>query len=374
MVLDGCPKALVFGVQGYDKRSVSTPSGENNIFGAKDGFVEVVRTNMSLIRRRMKSPFLKMELGCYGDKSQTDLCICYLYDRVPQALIQKIKRQLGSMKLESILSSGYVRPFLETSRPSLFDTISTTQRPDVFCAKLLEGRVGILIDGTPFALMIPKLFNESFQSMDDYCYKPYYATFLRWLKYAAFLVALLLPALYVAIALHHPELLNRTLLLILAESEETAPLSLTTEAIGILLVYEIIREAGLRLPQAVGGAVSIVAGLIVGDAAVSSGLISTPMLTVTAISVIAGFVIPDLNPPISILRLAFVLAGGMGGLFGISLLGAAVLFHICAAQNHGFPLTAPVAPFRKRGMRDILYRADFPAMQSGNFTVEEYHE
>ena len=124
--------------------------------------------------------------------------------------------------------------------------------------------------------MIPKLFNESFQSMDDYCYKPYYATFLRWLKYAAFLVALLLPALYVAIALHHPELLNRTLLLILAESEETAPLSLTTEAIGILLVYEIIREAGLRLPQAVGGAVSIVAGLIVGDAAVSSGLISTP--------------------------------------------------------------------------------------------------
>mgnify|MGYP005980221689 CR=1 FL=1 len=368
------PRSKAAPVQGYDKRSVSTPSGENNIFGAKDGFVEVVRTNMSLIRRRMKSPFLKLELGCYGDKSQTDLCICYLYDRVPQALIQKIKRQLGSMKLESILSSGYVRPFLETSRPSLFDTISTTQRPDVFCAKLLEGRVGILIDGTPFALMIPKLFNESFQSMDDYCYKPYYATFLRWLKYAAFLVALLLPALYVAIALHHPELLNRTLLLILAESEETAPLSLTTEAIGILLVYEIIREAGLRLPQAVGGAVSIVAGLIVGDAAVSSGLISTPMLTVTAISVIAGFVIPDLNPPISILRLAFVLVGGMGGLFGISLLGAAVLFHICAAQNHGFPLTAPVAPFRKRGMRDILYRADFPAMQSGNFTVEEYHE
>lgn len=117
LVLEGCQKALVFGVQGYDKRSVSTPSGENNIFGAKDGFVEVVRTNMSLIRRRMKSPFLKMELGCYGDKSQTDLCICYLYDRVPQALIQKIKRQLGSMKLESILSSGYVRPFLKPAAP-----------------------------------------------------------------------------------------------------------------------------------------------------------------------------------------------------------------------------------------------------------------
>jgi len=374
LLLDGAKKALVFGVQGYDKRSVSTPSSENNILGAKDGFVEVVRTNMSLLRRRIKSPFLKLELLCYGDKSQTDICLCYLYDRVPKSLIRQIKHQLDSMKLETILSTGYIRPFLETSRPSLFDTISTTQRPDVLCAKLLEGRVGILIDGTPFALVIPKLFNESFQSMDDYCYKPYYATLIRWLKYAAFLIALLLPALYVAVALHHPELLNRTLLLILAESEETAPLSLTTEAIGILLVYEIIREAGLRLPQAVGGAVSIVAGLIVGDAAVSSGLISTPMLTVTAIAVIAGFVIPDLNPPVSVLRLLFVLAGGLGGLFGISLLGAAVLFHICAAENHGFPLTTPLAPFHKKGMRDVLYRADFPEMQSGNFTVEEYHE
>ncbi len=374
LLVDGAKKALVFGVQGYDKRSVSEPSGENNILGAKDGFVEVVRTNMSLIRRRMKSPFLKMELRYYGDKSQTDLCLCYLYDRVPKKLIRQIKQQLNSMQLESILSSGYIRPFLETGKPSLFDTVSTTQRPDVFCAKLLEGRVGILIDGTPFALMVPKLFTESFQSMDDYCYKPYYATLMRWLRYAAFLIALLLPAIYVAVALHHPELLNRTLLLILAESEEIAPFSLTTEAIGILLVYEIIREAGLRLPQAVGGAVSIVAGLIVGDAAVSSGLISTPMLTVTAIAVIAGFVIPDLNPPVSVLRLLFVLAGGMGGLFGISLLGAVVLFHICAAENHGFPLTAPIAPFRKKGMRDVLWRAGFRKMQSGNFTVEEYHE
>ena len=293
---------------------------------------------------------------------------------VPKKLIQRIKARLDTMELESILSSGYVQPFLENRRGCFFNTVGTTQRPDVLCAKLLEGRVGLLIDGTPFALVIPKLFCESFQTMDDYCYPPVYTTFIRWIKYAAFLVAVLLPSLYLAVALHHPELLNRTLLLILADAEQNAPLSLTAETVGVLLVYEMIREAGLRLPKAVGGAVSIVAGLIIGDAAVSSGLISTPMLTVTAIAVISGFVIPDLNTSITLLRLAFLFAGGIWGLFGISLLGAAVLFNLCAGESFGFPIMAPVAPLYRKGLRDTLTRVSFRKMQSGNFTVEEYHE
>lgn len=374
LILHGASSALVFGVQGYDKRAVMEPTGESNIMGARDGLIEVVRINMSLLRRRMKTPFLKMELFPLGDKSQTDICLCYMHDRVPKKLVQEIKKRLNSTELESVLSTGYLQPFVENRRGSLFDTSSTTQRPDVLCAKLLEGRVGILIDGCPFALIIPKLFSESFQTMDDYCFRPYYTAFVRWLKYLAFLVTLILPALYVAVALHHPELLNRTLLLILAKSEENAPVSLTVEAIGVLLVYEIIREAGLRLPKAVGGSVSLVAGLIIGDAAVSSGLISTPMLTVTAIAVISGFVLPDLNQPITILRLIFILAGGLWGLFGISLVGAAALFNICAGESFGYPTMAPIAPFRKKSMRDILTRVSFWKMQSGHFTVEEYHE
>ena len=360
LVLEGASSALVFGIQGYDKRSVSEPSGEDNVMGAKDGFIEVVRVNMSLLRRRMKTPQLKLELFVKGTKSQTDLCLCYMADRVPKQLIREIKARLDEMELESILSSGYLQPFLENRRSCLFDTVGTPQRPDVLCAKMLEGRVGLLI--------------ESFQTMDDYCYRPAYATLVRWIKYAAFLVAILLPALYVAIALHHPELLNRTLLLILAEAEENAPISLTAEAIGVLLVYEIIREAGLRLPKAVGGAVSIVAGLIIGDAAVSSGLISTPMLTVTAIAVIAGFVVPDLAQSITLLRLAFLLTAGVLGLFGISLLGAVVLFNLCAGESFGFPITAPFAPLYRKGFRDTLTRVSFRKMQSGNFTVEEYYE
>lgn len=374
LILDGAPSALVFGIQGYDKRAVNEPSGENNVMGAKDGFIEVVRVNMSLLRRRMKTPQLKLELFVKGTKSQTDLCLCYMADRVPKKLITQIKANLDEIELESILSSGYIQPFLENRRGCLFDTVGSTQRPDVLCAKLLEGRVGLLIDGTPFALVIPKLFCESFQTMDDYNYRPSYVTLVRWIKYAAFLVSVLLPSIYLAIALHHPELLNRTLLLILAQAEENAPISLTAEAIGVLLTYEIIREAGLRLPKAVGGAVSIVAGLIIGDAAVSSGLISTPMLTVTAIAVIAGFIVPDLSQSITLLRFAFILAGGFWGLFGISLLGAIVLFNLCAGESFGFPIMAPLAPLYPGGMRDTMTRVDFRKMQSGNFTVEEYHE
>lgn len=371
---EGQSKALAFGVQGYDKRSISEPSGEENILGGQDGFVETIRTNMSLLRRRMKTPLLKFELSQIGNLSQTDICLCYMTDRVSPQLLRQVKKELASVKLDTVLSTGYLQSFLEKCRGSLFDSVSLTQRPDVLCSKLLEGRIALLIDGTPFVIVIPKLFVENFQTLDDYNNKPYYAAFSRWMKYTAFLLAVLLPALYIAVCMHHPELLNSTLVLILTEAEEKAPLSLPVETIFVLIMYEVIREAGLRLPKSVGGAVSIVSGLIIGDAAVSSGLISTPMLTMVAISVIAGFVTPDLNAPITVLRLLFIIAGGLWGLFGIGLLGMLALYNLCATENFGFPVTAPLAPFVSKSMRDVATRVNFRQMQSGNFTVEEYHE
>lgn len=374
LISQGMDKALAFGVQGYAVRGISEPSGESNIMGAHEGFVEVVRTNMSLIRRRLKSPELVLKLLVKGYKSKTDVCLCYMQDRVPKKLLDDIHRSLDKMELESILSTGYIRPFVEGRGFRLFSSTGTTERPDVLCSKLIEGRVAILIDGVPYAVVIPKLFCESFQTLDDYSFKPYYATMIRWIKYGAFLLSVLLPSLYIAIAMYHPELLNSTLLLLLAESEINAPFSLLTEVVGVLLMYEIIREAGIRLPKAVGGAVSIVSGLIIGDAAVSSGLISTPLLTISAISVISGYVVPDLNSVMTVLRFAFIIAGGLLGLFGIALLACAVLINICATEDYGFPYTAPISPFRIKGMRDTAVRTSFRKMQSGGFTVEDYHE
>ena len=211
LMADGINYALGFGIQGYASRSIQEPSGESNIMGSREGFVETVRTNMSLIRRRLKTPDLVMELFQKGEKSSTDLCLCYMKDRVPKSLIDDIKKSLEDIKLESVLSTGYVRPFLERDKFELFNPTGTTERPDVLCSKLIEGRVGIFIDGVPFAITVPKLFCESFQTLDDYAFKPYYSTFIRWIKYAAFLIASLLPAVYAAIVMYHPELLNSTM-------------------------------------------------------------------------------------------------------------------------------------------------------------------
>lgn len=371
LLADGAASASVFGLQGYASRGISEPSGELNVYGAKEGFTEPIRTNMSLIRRRMKSPLLCFSMLTAGTVTQTDLCIVYLRDRVPEQLISEIRGMLGDLPLESILSAGYVRPFLEGSDLRLIHSIGTTERPDVFCAKLLEGRTGILIDGTPFALVIPQLFCETFQTLDDYNYPPAYATLLRWIKYAAALTALLLPAAYLAAALYHPELLHETLLRVLTDSEQNTPFSLGAEMLGILFLFEIVREAGLRLPKAVGGAVGMIGGLLIGDAAVQSGLISTPVLTAAALSATAGFVIPEHHAALTVLRPAFILAAAAAGIPGIALLGAALVHHICGTEVFGYPVSAPIAPLHPKRLRDIFARIGFRRLSQGNFRVSE---
>lgn len=374
LIADGINKAIAFGIQGYASRGIQEPSGEGNILGSHEGFVETVRTNMSMLRRRLKTPELVMKLMIKGSKSHTDICLCYMKDRVPQELLDRIQKSLDNIELESILSTGYIRPFVEKRNFELFSSTGITERPDVLCSKLIEGRVAILVDGVPYGIIIPRLFCESFQTLDDYAYKPYYAAFIRWLKYGAFILAILLPAVYAAIVMYHPELLNSTLLLLLVEEEKNAPLSIITEAFLVLIMYEVIREAGVRLPKPVGGAVSIISGLIIGDAAVKSGLVSTPLLTMTALSVLAGLVLPDLNPQITLLRFAFLVSGGLLGLFGISILACAVLTNICGTEDYGFPFTAPISPFSVEGMGDTVIRQGFRKMQNRGFTVEDYHE
>ena len=374
LAVNGAPHMLAFGMQGQEKRSVTEPSGENNLTGAHEGFVEAVRTNMSLIRRRIKSPLLVQKLVQKGSTSVTDICISYMSDRVPKELIKRIESSLDRMKLEGIFTTGYVKPFLEPRHKRIFSSAGLTERPDVLCSKLMEGRVAVFVDGNPYAIYIPKLITDNFQTLDDYNFKPYFGTFLRWLKYAAFLTALLLPALYTAIAVHHPELLNSTLLLLLADSEKNAPFSITAETVGVLIVYEMIKEAGVRLPRSVGGAVSIAAGIMIGDSAVKAGLISTPLLTVAAVSVISGFVLPELSQSIPFLRIVFVICGGIWGLFGISLCGAVVLFNMCSTEDYGFPYTSPFSPFVKKAMGDTAVRSGFRKMQDNQFTVEELHE
>ncbi|MGN0665990.1 MAG: spore germination protein [Huintestinicola sp.] len=371
LLIDGVNTAVCFGVQGYSVRGIDEPSSEGNIRGSHEGFVETVRTNMSLLRRRIKSPCLRFRLFPVTKRSNVDVIVCYMDDRVPKALVKDVIRRLKGMELESILGSGYVQPFLENSGGSLFSGVSVTERPDVMCAKLLEGRVGVLIEGTPFALVLPSLFVENFQTLDDYNFRPFFAVFLRYIRYIAFFAAVFLPGIYLACALFHPRMFESRLLLNLCAAEESAPLNLLWEAVITLVFYEIIREAGVRLPKAVGGAVSIVGGLIIGDAAVSAGIISNPMLLVCAIAVTASFVLPPLDQQITILRFAAVLAGGLCGLFGIGIVAFLLLSNICSAESYGVPVMSPISPFSSNAMGDVAVRLGFRKLAVRDFTVEK---
>lgn len=370
LLVDGTDKAFGLGVQGYAVKGIDEPSSEGNVFGSHEGFTETVRTNMSLVRRRIKSPLFKFELFPVTDLSNVDVIVSYMTDRVPKKLVDDVKKQLKGMKLETVLSGGYVEPFLNNTRLSMFSGVSVTERPDVFCAKILEGRIGVMIEGTPFALILPALFIENFQTLDDYTFRPFYTTFIRWVRYIAFISAVFLPAVYVAVVTFHPELFNHTMLIILSEAEELAPLPLMVEALIVLIFYEIIREAGIRLPKSIGGAVSIVGGLIIGDAAVSAGVISNPLLLVCAIAVTSSFVIPSLNQPVTILRFATVIAGGIAGLFGIALIAALMIVNICSLENAGTPVMSPVSPFTPKAMRDVLLRVGFKRMQDKTVAIE----
>ena len=357
LLLDGCSRSIAFGVQGFQMRSISEPSGEVMQRGSREGFVEPYLINISMIRRRMRTPDLKFERMIIGSTSQTSVAICYLNSAVSKELLARVRAGLRRIDLPSVFASGYLSPFLENK--SIFNGVGLSERPDTVCGKIMEGRVAIIIDGTPNVMVVPHLFVENFQSFDDYTTRPFYATFTRILKYIAFFLAMFLPGFYVAVVTFHPELLPEALLSKVAQAEATTPFPIALEAIVIHLIYEIMREAGLRVPRPLSHAVSIVGALVIGDTAVSAGLIGAPTLFIVAMTALSGYVTPDLYQRIAICRFLFIVIGGICGLWGVMLGFGFVMINICAESVYGMPFSAPISPFSLRGMRDVVIRASW---------------
>ena len=360
IAIDGCENMIAVGIQGFSFRSVSEPSGETIQRGSREGFVEPLRINMTLIRRRIKSPSLVFETMTVGTLSKTQICLCYLSDRTSKHILEKLKKDLEKCNLETVLAAGYLVPFLEDGEEkSLFTGVGISERPDTVCGKITEGRVAIMIDGSPSVLYVPKLFSENFQSFDDYSNRPYYAAFTRILKYISFLAAVYIPELYVAFATFHPELFPPAILSKIVTSVTQTPLPLMLEVLLIHFIYEIMREAGLRIPKPLGHAVGIVGALVIGESAVSAGIIGSPTLMVVAIAAIASYTIPDLYPCITILRLVYIICGGILGLWGIVLVSFVMLVNLCGKNSFGVPYSSPFAPFMPSAMRDTFIRASW---------------
>ena len=295
LLLDGVDDALAFGVQGFAYRGPQEPQNEVMQRGAKDGFTESNQLNMAMIRRRMKNTALKFEMLQVGAQSHTPLVLCYIEGVASEKILRQVRQKLEDCSLQTVLGAGYLTGFLERGR--VFSGVGLTERPDVVCGKIEEGRVALLVEGTPSVLVLPFLFVENFQTLDDYLTRPFYGTFIRWLKMAAFFLSSFLPGLYVAIVTHHPELLPESLLLTVAGAQAKTPFPVMFETLTLFFLYEVLREAGLRAPRSLSATVSIVGGLVLGDTAVAAGLVSAPSLLVVALTAIAGYAVPRLYEP-----------------------------------------------------------------------------
>ncbi|MGN0489207.1 MAG: spore germination protein [Ruminococcus sp.] len=372
LAVDGNNKMLAIGVQGFSFRSVSEPESEVVQRGSREGFTEALRINMTLIRRRMKSPDLVFDSLSVGSTSNTQVALCYIKGKATESSVDEIRNRLNSCDLKTLLGSGYLVPYLEDSgKNEVFTGVGITERPDTLCGKLLEGRIGILIDGTPSVLIIPHLFVENFQSVDDYSNRPYFASIIRLLKYFSYLLSIFVPGIYIAFVKFHTDYFPEQLYKNIEKSISDTPLPLILEILMIDFLYEIMREAGLRLPKALGHAVSIVGALVIGDCAVSAGIIGAPSLISVAIAAICSYVIPDLYPQITVLRLTFIVVGGILGVWGIVLSSTVIIIFMCSKSTLGVAYMSPLSPFSGKSMRDVFVRMGWKRLSQYTANVQK---
>ncbi|KJS87212.1 MAG: spore gernimation protein KA [Peptococcaceae bacterium BICA1-8] len=369
LFIDGLNEALAISTQGWESRGVTEPKTEAVVRGPREGFTETLRTNTSQLRRKIRNHNLLMETIQLGQKTNTDVCIAYLNGIANPRLVEEVRRRLKRINTDSILESGYIEQFIEDGPFSPFSTIANSEKPDVVAAKILEGRVAILVDGTPMVLTVPMVFIESFQTSEDYYSRPYYVSVIRIIRFMAFFITILAPAAYVAVTTFHQEMIPTSLLITMAAAREGTPFPAVVEALLMGLVYEILREAGIRLPRPVGSAISIVGALVIGEAAVSAGLIGAPMVIVIAITAIASFVVPAQSDLAALLRILLTIFAGVLGAFGIIIVLLGTLVHLSALRSFGTPFLSPLAPLSFGDLKDVFIRAPIWAMLNRPRTI-----
>ncbi|MGQ7889285.1 spore germination protein [Paenibacillus sp. WC2504] len=359
LLIDKEQQAVALGLAKWDKRAIAEPIAEPVIRGSREGFTETLSVNISLLLRRIKSPLLKMNSLKIGRYTQTQVIISYIDGLADPNLVQEVMSRIERVDIDGVLESGYIEEMIEDNPFSPFPQFLTTERPDVVSAQLLEGRVAILVDGTPISIIAPVTFFSLLQSSEDYYQRFMVGTAIRWLRYFFVGIALLAPSAYVSILTYHQEMVPTTLLLSIAKSREEIPFPAFFEALIMEVTFEALREAGIRLPKQVGAAVSIVGALVIGQAATAAGLVSSPMVMVVAITGVASFMIPHFSVGISIrlLRFPIMIMAGLLGFLGLILSVITIVIHLSTLRSYGVPYLSPLAPMKARDMKDVLVRA-----------------
>ncbi|MBO9128995.1 spore germination protein [Bacillus sp. 165] len=357
ILVDGYSEALIASTGEMKSRDISEPTTQTVIRGPKDSFTENIRTNTSLIRQRIQSPGLRLEAMRIGEVTRTDVEMMYIEGIAEESIVKEVRKRLQSIKIDGILESGYIESFIKDNQTTIFPTIVNTERPDAVAGNLLEGRIAIFVHGTPYVLIAPAVFIQFFQSPEDYYQNPYISTVLRMLRFGAFFLSLYAPALYIAIIAHHQGLIPTVLLVSIAAQREGVPFPVIVEALIMEVTFEVLREAGIRMPRAVGQALSIVGALILGQAAVQAGFVSAAIVIIVSITAIASFALPHYNIGITarILRFFLLIASSFFGLYGILIGSLMIVIHMCSLRSFSVPYVAPIAPFRLDEQKDALF-------------------
>jgi len=364
LLLDGSGQALILNAKRWESRAVAEPETETVVRGPRDGFTENISVNTAHIRRRIRTSRLKSEGMKIGALTKTDVLIMYITGIVDDKVVQEVRTRLSRIDTDSILESGYIEEFIEDEPFTPFAQMNVTERPDKVAGGLLEGQVAILVDNTPFVLTVPYTFPQFLGSPEDYYNRYPWATFVRLLRIITLMIAMLGPSVYVAITSFHQEMIPTSLLISIASSREGIPFPAFMEAVLMEATFEILREAGVRLPRPVGPAISFVGALVIGEAAVTAKLVSPIMVVVVALTAIASFTIPSLEGSIAIrlVRFPIIFLAGALGLFGVMVALLAILIHLCALRSFGVPFLSPIAPLSLRDMKDSFVRFPWWAM------------
>ena len=359
---DGKTSAMSVDLKKFEVRAISEPPTGLSIKGPRNGFNESIKSNLSLIRRYIKSPDLKVENFQKGRYTNTDISLIYIDGIVKKSLVDKIRKKLEKIDIDGIPDSSYVAKILNERKTSLFKQTGSTERPDVLMERLLEGRIAIMVDGSPFVITLPYMMLEDLQASEDYYTSKYRANLVRSLRIVAILFSIFLPGIFVSVQLFHLQLIPLNFLLTIVNSIKEIPLSPSVEMFFVLLVFEILNETSVRMPKYVGMALAVVGALVLGETAVNAGIVSTPTILIMALSGISIYAIPELVETTSVLRLLCLIVAGSMGAYGMVLFVAFIMCYLCSMDNYGVPYTAPYSPFIANDLQDGVFMDDVIGM------------
>ncbi len=368
-LIDGCENGYIFSLRKPEKRSITEPPSSSVLKGPREGFIEEIKCNLSIMRRRIKSPDLVIKTFKVGRYSTSSVAVLHIRGVADSLLLKQIYERISKIDVDGVIDSAYILSFIQPQKHSFFLQAGTTEKPDVASAKLLEGRVVILVDGSPIAVTLPYLIFEDVQDGYDYYSGDWRASMIRMFRIIGALMTIFLPGAYIALQTYHLQLLPLKFLMTLMAATTGIPFPPAIEMLVVLVLFEVLNQASIRMPRYLGISLSVVGAIVLGDTAVKSGLISSPSVLVIALSAIGIFCVPDQVGTMSILRLIFLCVSAVTGFVGMAILALAIVAYLASLENFGTPYLAPYAPRINPDLQDGMLKSSTSDMLRRPYSI-----